>query len=138
LIEDSRIKIFAIKVYGIKFGFSGPRTFQRRGMVEGKFQTFFSRIRSMLNCAGLMDMLRKIWAVCAMTTTHLSNITSKKVESKWDKCPHKFLYFQKGIRCVFTEMGIVITKDKIQSKLEYCGSALMSAGYSEHHFLDVY
>lgn len=30
-------------------------------------------------------------------------------------------------------MGIVITKDKIQSKLEYCGSALMSAGYSDNH-----
>ena len=46
------------KCYGIKFEFSGPRTPQRNGKVERKFQTFFGRIRAMLNSAGLKVHLR--------------------------------------------------------------------------------
>jgi hypothetical protein len=38
-----------IKTYGVKFEFSGPRTLQRDGEVERKFQTLYGRIRSMLN-----------------------------------------------------------------------------------------
>jgi hypothetical protein len=33
-----------IKSFGVKFEFSGPRTPQRNGKVERKFQTFFGRI----------------------------------------------------------------------------------------------
>jgi hypothetical protein len=39
--------------YGVKFKFSGPRTPQQNGKVKRKFQTFFGRIRAMLNSAGL-------------------------------------------------------------------------------------
>jgi hypothetical protein len=38
--------------YGVKFEFSGPRTHQQNGKVERKLQTFFGRIRAMLNSAG--------------------------------------------------------------------------------------
>ena len=50
--DDHRIKSF-----GVKFEFSGPRTPQRNGKVERKFQTFYGRIRSMFNGAGLKDEL---------------------------------------------------------------------------------
>jgi transposase InsO family protein len=40
------------KGYGIRFEFSGPPTPQQNGKVESKFQTFFGRIRAMLNSAG--------------------------------------------------------------------------------------
>jgi hypothetical protein len=33
-----------IKSFGVKFEFSGPRTPQRNGKVERKFQTFYGRI----------------------------------------------------------------------------------------------
>jgi hypothetical protein len=38
-----------IKSFGIKFEFLGPRTPQRNGMVERKFQTLYGRIWAMLN-----------------------------------------------------------------------------------------
>jgi hypothetical protein len=72
-----------IKSFGVKFEFSGTRTPQRNGKFERKFQTFFGRIRSMLNGAGLTgDLRNKIWAECAMTTTYLSNILSSKSRLK--------------------------------------------------------
>jgi hypothetical protein len=46
------------KGHNVKFEFSGPRTPQRNGKVERKFQTFFGRIRAMLNSAGVKDQLR--------------------------------------------------------------------------------
>jgi hypothetical protein len=67
------------KFYGIKFGFLGHRTHQHDGKVERKFQTFFGRIRVVLNDAGLKDDLRLgVWAVRAITVTFLSNIMSVK------------------------------------------------------------
>jgi hypothetical protein len=66
-----------IKSFGVKFEFSGPRTPQRNGKVERKFQTFYGRIRSMLNGAGLNgDLRNKIWAECAMTMTYILNVLS--------------------------------------------------------------
>jgi transposase InsO family protein len=67
-----------IKSFGIKFEFLGPRTSQRNGKVERKFQTLYRRIRAMLNGAGLEGELRdKIWAECVMNVTYLSNIISR-------------------------------------------------------------
>jgi hypothetical protein len=66
-----------IKSFGIKFEFLGPRTPQRNGKVERKFQNFYGRIRAMLNGADLEGELRdKIWAECVMNVTYLSNIIS--------------------------------------------------------------
>ena len=58
------------KGYNIKFEFSGPRTPQQNGKVERKFQTFYGRIRAMLNHAGFENGKRSgIWAECARTIT---------------------------------------------------------------------
>jgi transposase InsO family protein len=51
------------KGYNIKFEFSGPRTPQRNGKVERKFQTFYGRIRAMLNHAGFENGERS--GICA-------------------------------------------------------------------------
>ena len=128
------------KGYGINFEFSGPRTPQRNGKVERKFQTFFGRIRAMLNSAGLKDHLRSgVWAECAMTVTFLSNITSIKNR---DICPYQLMFGCKpklptSLRS-FGEMGVVTTKDKIQGKLSNRGTPCMFVGYSVYHAHDVY
>jgi hypothetical protein len=60
----------------MKFEFSGPQISQRNGKMERKFQTFFGRIRAMLNSAGVKDQLRSgIWAEFAMTVMFLLNVT---------------------------------------------------------------
>jgi hypothetical protein len=79
--------------YGVKLEFSGPRTPEQNGKVKRKFQTFFGRIRAMLNSAGLKDHLRSgVWAECAMTVTYLSNITSIKEKMI---CPYQLLFGNK-------------------------------------------
>jgi hypothetical protein len=76
--------------YLIKFEFSGPRTPQRSGKVETKFQTLYGRFRAMLNDAGLEnDVISGEWSECANTVTFLSKITSIKTQ---DKCPHQLLF----------------------------------------------
>jgi hypothetical protein len=51
------------KVYNVKFGFSRLQTPQRKGKLERKFQTFFRRIREMLNGAGVNDQRKSgVWA----------------------------------------------------------------------------
>jgi hypothetical protein len=46
----------------VKFEFSGPRTPQRNGMVERKFQTLYGKIRAMFNDAGIEGDFRKgLW-----------------------------------------------------------------------------
>jgi hypothetical protein len=73
--------------YNIKFGFLGPRTSQRNGKVELKFQTFYG---ATLNNGGLEDSVRTgVWAECVRTTTILSNITSIKAK---DKCPYHNIF----------------------------------------------
>jgi hypothetical protein len=47
-----------IKSFGIKFEFLGPRTPQRNGKVERKFQTHYGRIRAILNGVSLECELR--------------------------------------------------------------------------------
>jgi hypothetical protein len=98
--------------YGVQFEFSGPRTPQQNGKVERKFQTFFGRIRAMLNSSGLKDHLRSgVWAECAMTVTYLSNITSIKEKMI---CAYQLLLGNKprlpeSLRS-FGEIGVVTTK----------------------------
>jgi hypothetical protein len=56
------------KGYNVKFEFSGLQTPQCNGKVERKFQTFFGRIRAMLNSASVKDQLRSgVWAEFAIT-----------------------------------------------------------------------
>ena len=128
------------KGMNIRFEFSGPRTPQRNGKVERKFQTFYGRIRAMLNCAGLKDHLRNgVWAECAMTVTFLSNIISIKSD---EKCPYQLLFGAKpklpSALKAFGEIGVVTTKDDIQGKLKNRGTYCMLVGYSVNHASDVY
>jgi hypothetical protein len=53
-----------IKSFGMKFEFSGPRTLQRNGKVERKFQTLHRRIRAMLNGANLEGELKDLGGIC--------------------------------------------------------------------------
>jgi hypothetical protein len=129
-----------IKSFGVKFEFSGPRTPQRNGKVERELQTFYGRIRSMLNGAGLIgDLRNKIWAECAMTTTYLSNVVSMK--SSFES-PFELLFGTKRILHdklkIFGEVGVVTTKEKIQAKLTNRRSPCIFDGYAENHSRDVY
>ena len=128
------------KGLGITFEYSGPRTPQRNGKVERKFQTLYGRIRAMLNGAGLQEEMRSgIWAECASTATFYSNILATRVTKK---SPQELLFGKKS-HCahnlrVFGEMGIVTTKKKIQGKLKDRGTVCMFAGYPPNHACDVY
>jgi hypothetical protein len=108
--------------------------------VERKFQSFFGRIRDMLNSAGLKDHLRLgVWAECAMTVTFLSNITSIKNQKI---CPYLLLFGCKprlptSLRS-FGEMGVLTTIDKIQGKLNNRGTPCIFVGYYVHRAHDVY
>jgi hypothetical protein len=101
-----------IKSFGIKSEFLGPRTPQRNEKVERKFQTLYGSIRPMLTGANLEGELReKIWAVCVMNVTYLSNIISTKSNLK---SPFELLYSEKptlhnNIK-IFGEVGVVKTK----------------------------
>jgi hypothetical protein len=124
----------------IKFEFSGPRTPQRNGKVERKFQTFYRRIGASLNCAGLKDELRSgVWAECARSITFLQNITSIKTNKV---CPIELLFGAKPKLAEklksFGEIGVVTTKDDIQGKLRNCDTLCMFVGYSVDHANDVY
>ena len=124
----------------VQFEFSGPRTPQRNGRVERKFQTLFGRVRSMLNGAGIKEKVRDgIWAECAQLATHYGNILVTRERSV---SPHMSL-FGKTPRClndlkIFGEMGVVTTKNNIQGKLEDRGKVCMFVGYPPSHACDVY
>jgi hypothetical protein len=74
----------------VKFEFSCPQNPQRNGKVERKFQTFFGRIRAMLNNSGVKDQLRSgVWPESSVIVTFLWNITSIKNQ---EICPYELLF----------------------------------------------
>jgi hypothetical protein len=97
-------------------------------------------MRAMLNSAGLKDHLRSgVWAECSMTVTYLSNITSIKEKMIY---PYQLLFGNKprlpeSLRS-FGEVGVVMTKNDIQGKLNNRGIPCMFMGYSINHAHDVY
>jgi hypothetical protein len=108
--------------------------------VERKFQTFFGRIRAMLNSAGVKDQLISgVWAECAMTVTFLLNVTSIKNK---EVCPYELiLEFKPKLPTslsFFGEIGVVTTKANIQSKLKNRGIPCMFVGCSVHNEYDFY
>ena len=113
------------------FEYSGPRTPQRNGKVERKYQTLYGRIRAMLNGAGMKDEVRSgIWAECASTATFYSNVLLTNGKSK---SPHELMFGVKS-HCLnnlrlFGEMGVVTTKDKLQGKLKDRGTVCMFVGH---------
>jgi hypothetical protein len=84
------------------------------------------------------DLRNKIWVECAMTTNYPSNILSSKSSLK---SPFELLFGSKTILNyelkIFGEVGVVTTKDKIQSKLTNCGSHCIFVGYAENHSRDL-
>jgi hypothetical protein len=128
------------KGYNVKFEFPGPQNPQRNGKAERKLQTFFGRIRVMLNSAGVKDQLRSgVWEECTMTVTFLSNVTSIKNK---ELCPYELLFSCKpklptSLRS-FGEIGVVTTKANIQSKLKNRGTPCLLVGCSVHHENDAY
>ena len=59
---------------GVTFEFSGPRTPQRNGKVERKFQTLYGKIRAMFNASGIDGEIRHgLWAECASTASFYEN-----------------------------------------------------------------
>jgi hypothetical protein len=133
-------KLCKLEGLGIKFEYSGPRTPQRNGRVERKFQTLYGRVRAMLNGAGLKDEFRsKLWAESASTATYGGNLLVTQAQSE---SPFELLYGEKpkciqGLRS-FGEMGVVTTGKKIQGKLEDKGTICMFIGYPPNHACDVY
>ena len=86
------------KGLGIAFEYAGPRTPQRNGKVERKFQTLYGRIRAMLNGAGLQEGIRsRIWAECASTAKFYSIILETRVT---EKSPQELL-FGKEAHCTY-------------------------------------
>jgi hypothetical protein len=122
------------------FEFSGPRTPQRNRKVERKFQTFFGRIRVILDIAGVKDQLRSgVWEEFAMTVTFLSNLTS--INNK-EVFPYELLFGYKpklptSLRSI-GKIGVVTTKANIQSKVKNRGTTYMFVGYSVNQANDVY
>jgi len=125
---------------GVKFEFSGPRTPQRNGKVERKFQTLYGRIRAMFNGSGISDDLRHgLWAECASTACFYENriINKEKFRS-----PLQLMFKQslKGLNNLrpFGDMYVVTTKNKIQGKLSDKGTTGIFVGYPKNHADDVY
>jgi hypothetical protein len=134
LIDECRSK-----GYNMKFEFSDPRAPQCNCKVERKFQTFFGRIRAMINSAGVKDQLQSgVWEECAMAVTFLLNVTSIKIK---EVCTYELLFGCKpklttSLRS-FVEISVVTITANIQSKLKNRGTPCISVGYSVHHANDV-
>jgi hypothetical protein len=100
----------------VKFEFSGPKTPQRNGKVEQKFQTLYGRIRAMFNDAGIKGDFRKgLWAECASTATFYDNII---VKTNQNKSPLELMFKEKAKESnnlrKFGEVCVAATKNKIQ------------------------
>jgi transposase InsO family protein len=76
----------------IKLAYSGPRTPQRIGKVERKFQTLYGKIRAMLNDAGVdKDFRERLWAECASSAAYYENLI---VDKESNKDPNNLLFNQ--------------------------------------------
>jgi hypothetical protein len=85
------------------------------------------------------ELRDKIWVECVMNVTYLSNIISTKSNFK---SPFELLYGEKpklhdNLK-MFSEVGVVTTKERIQAKLSNQGTTCKFVGYMERHSRDVY
>jgi hypothetical protein len=108
----------------VKFEFSGPRTPQRNGKVEQKFQTLYGRIRVMFNDAGIEgDFCKGLWAECASTATFYDNII---VKTSQNESPLELMFKVKAKELnslrKFGEVCVAATTSKIQGKWNDIGS----------------
>ena len=125
---------------GVTFEFSGPRTPQRNGKVERKFQTLYGKIRAMFNASGIDGEIRHgLWAECASTASFYENrILNKATHQSPLQLMFKTQF--KGFKNLktFGEMCVVTTKKSIQGKLNDRGTVGLFVGYPQNHADDVY
>jgi hypothetical protein len=123
----------------IKFEYSGPRTPQRNGKVEQKFQMLYGKIRAILNDAGVEGDFREgLWAECVSTAMYYENLI---VDKGSRKDPYSLMFNGPLKRPVklrkFGAMCVITTKDKIQSKLADKGTTCMFVGYGVDRASDI-
>jgi hypothetical protein len=67
------------KKLAVKFEYSGPRTPQRNGKVERKFQTLYGRIQAIMNDSAIDEEFRdSLWAEYASTAIYCDNLIINK------------------------------------------------------------
>jgi hypothetical protein len=67
------------KVLAVQFDYSGPRTPQRNGKVELKFQTLYGRIQAIMNDSEIDGEFRDgLWTECASTANYYDNLIINK------------------------------------------------------------
>ena len=126
--------------FNIDFEFTGANTPQHNGVVERGFATLTGRLRAMMKQAGLSEELKyKLWAECAKTVTDLDGllISKKGEKSSFEKFFKDQQKFTSNLHS-FGEIGIVLAKKKIKSKLADRGFAALFVGYAENHAGDVF
>jgi hypothetical protein len=125
---------------GLQFELSEPRTPQRYGKVERKFQTLYGRIWAMFNDSGIVDEIRDgFWAECASTASFYEN---RIVNKETQQSPLQLMYNKqfKGSKNLknFGETWVVTTKKTIQGKLNDKGTFGLFVAYPDNHANDVY
>ena len=93
-----------------------------------------------MNASGIQgEFCKWSWAECASTATYYENFIVNK-EKKKSPIELMFNGKVKGLKKFkrFGEMCVVITKDKIQSKLSDKGTVCIFVGYAVNHADDVY
>jgi hypothetical protein len=114
---------------GLQIEFSVPRTPQRSGKVERKFQTLYGRIRAMVDDLAIVDGIRDgLGEECASTASFYDNrIVNKETQPSALQLMHNKQF-----------KGVVTTKKTIQGKLNERGTAGLFVGYPDNHANDVY
>ena len=126
--------------FNIQMEFTGAATPQHNGVVERAFSTLTGRMRAMMREAGLPEELKyKLWAECVKTVTDLDGllISKKEEKSSYEKFFKSQQKFSSHLR-TFGEIGIVLNKQKIKSKLSDRGFRAIFVGYADNHAGDVY
>ena len=107
--------------FNISFEYTPRDTPQHNGVVERKYATLYSRMRTTMTRAGFPSALRTIlWDECALTMTLLDNIllTPQTSTSSYEKIYNHTSKISQELR-VFGEIGIVKTDyNPITTKLK--------------------
>lgn len=105
--------------FGIRFEMTVPNTPQKKSISERGFSMLCGRIRSMLNGAGIMGLMRsKLWAECTLTVMKLENLCndSSNMNSGINVFDIEMPRFIKHLH-MFGEIDIVDNRENIPQKL---------------------
>ena len=126
-------------IFNVDFEFTGANTPQHNDVVERGFATLTGMFRVMMKQTGLSEELKyKLWAECAKTVTDLDGllISKKGEKGSFEKFFKDQQKFNSDLHS-FGEIGIVLAKKKIKSKLADRGFPALFVGYTENHAGDV-